>query len=448
MVKIILLLFTSTIIALPKLGDPIAITQYQQRYGEDIISSEINTNYSNVYANYSERLVLYYTNLYRINPGMLKNEDENTKYSACATWGDCYPAQKPLWFNLNLSRSARYHSDDMRSNGDCFEHTDCCVLTNSCPTGEDGSFANRIRKFYTGSSFGENIAAGHPYDKVVKNLINEVGATAGTDGHRHNIFGYQFNQNDPDFLNNGVPISYNEVGIGNLEGGAYNRYVTQNFGNAATRTEGFVVGIHEPQHPSFNKETLFNVIFHNAAAPQSVYLIIDDLIYKMALIHQNPRSFKNIPLNWFTGNYQTTINFPKAGCIPYHFQLIDTQGVKHKYPDVGELMAGSSCQEDIYTAEDPSIDITTINTDACVQNRCNEPHKTICALTTTGTSCSCESGYKLTNNECKEITLPDGGSAVSNSSGFCNFGRGDSSAAGVILLMMLLLFHLRKKIQL
>ncbi len=448
MIRVIFLFCPVFIIfaAPPQLREPISVTQHQLRYGEDQTSSDPATPYSNVYSSYSERLVFYYTNLYRINPTALKNEDQNPKYRSCGTWGDCYPPAPPLFFNLNLSRAARYHSNDMKTHGTCFEHTDCCAIDHSCPNGEEGSFPERIRKFYKGLSFGENIAAGHAYDIVVKNLINEVGASSGTDGHRHNILGYQFNQKQPNFLSKGTPIPYDELGVGNLEGGHYQRYVTQNFGVGSTRKEGFVSGIHIKQYPTYNTPTQFHTIFHQKSAqnqPKEVYLIINDTAFPMELTEKNPRSFKGSAINWFTGNYTTTISFPKTGCIPYNFQLIDGNGVWHKYPDQGQLLAGNLCGKKIYTKEASSINIKDINPNVCKQNICTEPFKTVCTIGINGTTCLCDPGYKLVGNECQQANSNGNAASHSDSNGFCSFDGERGSGLGVLLLLILLLAYQR-----
>src|SRR4051812_14002256 len=122
------------------------------------------------YPSYDERVVLYGTNRARMDP-------------AAEGW-PAYPAQPPLQWNYDLSRSARAHSADMRDTP-CFEHNSC-----------DGTdvFA-RIKSFYTGpwTSMGENIAGG-PTDGLtaVHNWIYEVGATPGETGHRDSIFSAKF----------------------------------------------------------------------------------------------------------------------------------------------------------------------------------------------------------------------------------------------------------------
>lgn len=104
---------------------------------------------------------------------------------------------KPLAANWELSRTARYKSEDMRDKN-YFSHTS--------PT--YGSPFNMIKNF--GISYkaaGENIAAGQQTpEEVVKSWMN-------SSGHRANI----------------LSANYTQIGVGYSKGGSYGVYWTQMF---------------------------------------------------------------------------------------------------------------------------------------------------------------------------------------------------------------------------
>ena len=186
LVKILFLLsITGTLFANGiKLGTPVKVDLLNEYYGEEETAPQ-EGDYSNVYANYEERYILYDLNLYRLAPQILPNEDSNTApdVKKCVNWGYCFQPVKPLYWNLNLSRAARYHDDDMIKHN-CFSHNDC----------DGGDIWDRIQRYYTSSAMGENIAAGSKYNEVTKNFINEKGAPLGTVGHRENVFSSSFNE--------------------------------------------------------------------------------------------------------------------------------------------------------------------------------------------------------------------------------------------------------------
>jgi uncharacterized YkwD family protein/spore coat assembly protein SafA len=104
---------------------------------------------------------------------------------------------KPLTLNWQLSRVARYKSEDMRDKG-YFSHTS--------PT--YGSPFDMMKSFrITYSTAGENIAAGQTTaESVMTSWMNSP-------GHRQNI----------------LSPNYTEIGVGYCTGGSYRYYWTQMF---------------------------------------------------------------------------------------------------------------------------------------------------------------------------------------------------------------------------
>ncbi|WP_077210854.1 SafA/ExsA family spore coat assembly protein [Bacillus dakarensis] len=104
---------------------------------------------------------------------------------------------KPLRANWELSRVARYKSEDMRDRN-YFSHTSPSY----------GSPFDMIRSFgLTYRSAAENIAAGQTTPQQV------VQAWMNSEGHRRNI----------------LSASYTEIGVGYAEGGSRRHYWTQMF---------------------------------------------------------------------------------------------------------------------------------------------------------------------------------------------------------------------------
>lgn len=104
---------------------------------------------------------------------------------------------KPLTLNWELSRVAKFKSEDMRDNN-YFSHTS--------PT--YGSPFNMIKNFgISYSAAGENIAAGQKTaDEVMKAWMN-------SSGHKANI----------------LSANYTQLGVGKATGGSYGTYWTQMF---------------------------------------------------------------------------------------------------------------------------------------------------------------------------------------------------------------------------
>lgn len=104
---------------------------------------------------------------------------------------------KPLALNWELSRVAKFKSEDMRDNN-YFSHTS--------PT--YGSPFNMIKNFgISYSAAGENIAAGQKTaDEVMKAWMN-------SSGHKANI----------------LNANYTQLGVGKATGGSYGTYWTQMF---------------------------------------------------------------------------------------------------------------------------------------------------------------------------------------------------------------------------
>lgn len=107
----------------------------------------------------------------------------------------------PLKLNIALSNGARYHAADMLQD-DYFEHNSFDRIDGSLQ--QACLWYERISKFYSGGSLGENIAFGYPNPTAVMN------GWMNSSGHRANI----------------LNANFQELGVG-----YYERYWGQNFGS-------------------------------------------------------------------------------------------------------------------------------------------------------------------------------------------------------------------------
>ncbi len=313
-----------------KLGSPVKVDFLNEYYGEEETAPQ-EGDYSNVYANYEERYILYDLNLYRLAPQILPNEDSNTApdVKKCVNWGYCFQPVKPLYWNLDLSRAARYHDNDMIKHN-CFAHNDC----------DGGDIWDRIQRYYTSSAMGENIAAGSKYNEVTKNFINEKGAPLGTVGHRENVFS----------------SSFNEVGLGYLLGGSsYRMYTTQDFGASAKFTV-IPAAIHEPKRPNNGATVKFKAIYHKNGKNSNpeIYLVLNGKKTKMKkTVSSDDWNSNNyvgkgsvVTRNWYSAEYTVNQKINKS-CNNYYIQ-VNVDNKEYYYPDKGSLLVGPNCEKKIY----------------------------------------------------------------------------------------------------
>jgi hypothetical protein len=216
-----------------------------------------------------------------------------------------------MQWNLDLNKSARAHSTDMRDNG-CFQHESC-----------DGTAPfTRIQTFYKGvwMTMGENIAAGvlDPLT-VVHNWIYEIGATPGETGHRDAIFSG----------------SLSLIGVGFAAGGTglLKNYWTQDFVGTPVTRPRLTDGIHFPKTAAAGGNVTFAATYYEAglAGQPSVFVVIDGGCEPLSMVRGTGA----------LGVYESS--FPIAdGCHPYFFVSTLGDGVtKATYPDSGALQVGT-----------------------------------------------------------------------------------------------------------
>ncbi|MBN2695464.1 CAP domain-containing protein [bacterium] len=323
----------------------------QEMYGEEETAPETDgNNYSPNYPNYEERYVLWDLNRSRIAPHKMPNDDyQHSQFEYCTNWGVCFDPVKPLNYNLELSRAARFHSYDMGDNG-CFQHESC-----------DGTDTfTRINGYYSGySTAGENIGMGSQYTDVTWGLINEHNnvSTQHPDGHRQNIY----------------TSAFNEVGLGYLIVNG-KPYFTEDFGGkSSVSTQTVTAGIHFPQRVNVGTAINFSAIFFDdgdkpAKAAKVIIGIMENGILSrktellMDMTEYTTPTDEKKP-TWFAAEYKKSLEIQEKGCHLYRFMFVKDSGTIIYYPEEGSLLfgVGKDCKDAtgspiIYTTDEITIE--------------------------------------------------------------------------------------------
>ncbi len=258
-----------------------------------------------------EREVLVMTNAVRMDPVGFR--DKYIKNTAILLPSN-YPAVEPVWYNQDLSKAARFHSDDMANN--------CGLSHNSC----DGTtFSKRVTFYYKGSGWlGENIATGNPtgIQTVVQWLRDDnaqkIPATdkSSSDGHRQNIMNAQ----------------YHEIGAGYSysKSRQWYHFWTQDFGGGIGSDYKIPSGCHFSS-PETATEISFAANYYDKSgtAPEKASVVIDNIEHSMTLFLGKSSSGTYI--------YSTTDD-KKPHC--YYF-LFTSKDQTIRYPQTNSLSTSS-----------------------------------------------------------------------------------------------------------
>jgi hypothetical protein len=280
----------------------LALTTFIQGYG-DIQDS---------YPNYEERAVLLYTNAARVDP-----EAHDSAYQS--GWEPCSfadftadekTAKKSLYWSHPLGEAARYHSQDMVDNN---------FFAHESPDGTTAS--ERVARWYTESSIGENIAYGYAdaWEAV-------MGGWMCSDGHRANI----------------MTGMWAELGVG-----VVNNTFTQDFGSGEPDTwMSIPMGLHAPRSAQSGTNTTFysDYLSPNFGSmgssledgPFAFDLVLDGLAYPMELEWGDPAR----------GVFKTIVQLPGSQeCHQYFFIADDTAG-ESRFPEEGSYLVGACDQQE------------------------------------------------------------------------------------------------------
>lgn len=264
---------------------------------------------SDVYPTYIERMILFWTNVARMDISTMPTPAEDPEYAD--QWvlppGGEFECP-PLVYQRDLGESARYHAQDM-ADKDYFAHES---LDGSSPF-------DRMQRFgYSGAVMGENIAMGQPTAQEV------VEGWMTSPGHRHNILLCCYEANGIDYEELGT-------GFGRPANNPAQRYWVQNFG--AGSQDEFII----PALPAGigwrknNKQAHFGVGYYDPLekTPEVVQLVFGEVCHPMT---------RESGKAWM-GTYAVEILLPQTGAqeVPYYFQAKDADGYIYYYPESGSL---------------------------------------------------------------------------------------------------------------
>jgi hypothetical protein len=272
------------------------------------------------FPNWGERVIHELINRSRVDPA---TDLANCPAGNCGE-AACYGPVEPLTWSLQLSRSARFHSDEMGRQGYFAHDSRCRIVTNIdslYPSSCDGSAAcactpggtpvtntwGRIGLF-GGSGSGEIItSATNPtsafYSWLHENSPSPACAYSTSNGHRWIIL-----------------TSGGSVGLGIGAGGAVG-----DFGGPGSAASKIPSGAHFPRSGSV--ELWAN--WYDGAAPGSAQVVIDGSPIAMTLQRGTSTN----------GAWRATYNNTVA-CQRYFFRFVDSTGATVRYPSSGTLGLG------------------------------------------------------------------------------------------------------------
>jgi hypothetical protein len=262
------------------------------------------------YPSLFERRTLVYTNAVRMAPQQYRDKYMPGSTPDPRSILQTYSAVEPLYYEPQLNQSARFHAEDMGTNG-CFQH-DSCVGTD---------WSERIRSFYPQArAVGENIGAGYGGAKLLVDglVCDATGGQCAQDrtaqaGHRTNI----------------MSSSFTLIGTGYAPDtkSTWRSYWVQDFA-ASDSVSGppLVAGCHDflaAGKTSF----LLNYRDTGNQPPVSVQVVLDGTAYNMTLDLGTPAA----------GTYR--LDVAKSGaCRRYYFQAITAAGQSWRYPGPGVFL--------------------------------------------------------------------------------------------------------------
>lgn len=237
---------------------------------------------------FEERALHFQTDRVRVDPG------------ATDVTFDTFEPVRPLVWNDELGDAARFYADDMGEHG-CFpaDHSSC-----------DGtSFQQRLNSFYSGSTYGENIAKGQPSAEyaVFDSWLYS------TSGHRENMLNPEWNEFGGGFALDGTtPIWVQDFGFGGVE----EPIVTS--------------GTHEPLLARENEEAMrfFAAVYDPDEVDPDMHLVVTNLC---------------VPMDVDRGGSGMTTFVAEAdagpeGCMPYWFLAERDNGEAVSFPTEGSLV--------------------------------------------------------------------------------------------------------------
>ena len=342
-----------------------------------------------------ERLMVMAVNRARSDPSVVKGPQSTI-----------YPARPPLLWHYDLSRSSRFHAQNMNSADVTLMHTSPCTLNaNVATSGCDGTVScacasavgsacaacanvsaintcgtdtwTRIG-YFTNIARAEVAAAG--YSDTFSAVSGWVDEAAGADGHRKIL------------LDQGTTSTV--MGAGHVTTG------TSCWSSYDVSDTGYQSGLAIPKVPTAavspvrgTSSTTFTFYATWAdpaqGAPRSLDVVIDGTCHPLA------RELGSPTLN-STWKYSSTL---ATGCHTYLIAGEDDAGVAVAYPTTGALLvgAGTSCAD--YPATAPSYSCGPCT--GCMSGATCVPGDTAAACGINGQACvTCNDGLSCTSDRC------------------------------------------------
>ena len=279
---------------------------------------------TNGYPNWQERAVIVLNNACRMAPQQYRDKYVGN-YTILLPAN--YQAVKPLYWNLQLNTSARYHAVDMGTNCDSLTHFSC----------NGDSFSTRLHGFYTKStSIAENIAWGSSTPQAV--LAMWIKETSGSSpvpdgpgaGHRINLMNSR----------------YREFGVGYEYGTKTKHYWwVQDFGGGKPDFNNPIVsGAH--LFIETGKTAFYANYFDSLGKPQEASVVIDGTRYPLVLDVGTDSAGTYV--------YSTA---KASSCRTYYFSFTDAKSKQWAYPETGHLstQGEGTCTRDFVPAESLSV---------------------------------------------------------------------------------------------
>jgi hypothetical protein len=272
------------------------------------------------YPSLFERQVLVYTNAVRMAPQQYRDRYMAGYQPNPSSILRSHTAVEPLYYEARLNQSARFHAQDMGTNG-CFQHDSC----------NGTSWSGRIWSFYPQArAIGENIAAGYPTAKAVVDgwLCDAVGGQCAQDrtvqaGHRTSIM-------NADFAALGTGYAPDTKGT-------WRHFWVQDFAsNEPASKPPLVAGCHDFLAAG-TTSFLLNYRDPGNQPPVLVQVVLEGVPHSLALDLGTPAA----------GTYRLDVS--RAGaCRSYYFLAVTAAGQTRRYPGPGVfLTAGEgACTED------------------------------------------------------------------------------------------------------
>jgi hypothetical protein len=285
----------------------------------------------NGFPNWQERVILTLTDACRMAPLQYRNMYIGSSYSILLA--NDYPAVPPVYWNLALNESARFHAIEM---------ADTCGLTHNSCNGD--AFNTRIQFFYANksSTLGEDIASGYsdPVATMSQWLLDEQNGVVPADlsmcgasrcdGHRWNI----------------MNKSYKEMGAGYAYGPQqYNYFWCQDLAGGKPESNCPIVSaVHV--FPSTGTTSFLANYYDTLGKPENGSLYINDQKTVISLMLGTDSA----------GTYGVSVTKTNA-CRSYYFVFTDAKGVAWRYPATGDLVTSGegNCVRDFTPVESLSV---------------------------------------------------------------------------------------------